>query len=91
MKTNKFIDSTNPEVKAIMTRFFDEVKKLYDDMDNLTIEEFTVREKAMWAIRSEATELGEIYLVSLWSFEDKVRRIYGDDYYINKNFLRMSQ
>ena len=90
MKINPFLESNDSQIKAIMTRFFDEVEKLYHDMDNLTLEEFKVRERAMWDIRAEATGLGEYYLVSLWSFEDKVRKIYGDDYYINKNFLRMS-
>ena len=90
MKINPFLESNDSQIKAIMTRFFDEVEKLYHDMDNLTLEEFKVRERAMWDIRAEATDLGVYYLVSLWSFEDKVRKIYGDDYYIKKNFLRMS-
>jgi len=69
----------NPEVRSLMEKFWESYDKLFIDMDNLTYEEFLVRQQEMWDWRGKAMDIeGDLFLISLWGMSEKAHKIYGD-------------
>ena len=42
---------------------------IFVDMDNISENEFNIREKEMWGFRNKASEYGEYFLISLYVHE----------------------
>ena len=72
----KYIE--NPEAKKLMEQFFDEVDKLYNDMDNLSYEEFKLRKEAMWDLKCKADDIdGTITIIDLFGLSEKAEKLYN--------------
>jgi hypothetical protein len=79
--TTKGVD--NPEVRYYMEKFWESYDKLFVDMDNLTEEEFIVRQNEMWSWRNKASEIeGDMFLISLWGMSRKSEELYGNDIHV---------
>lgn len=76
------VESTeNPEAKKYLTQFFDEVDRLFVDMEKLTLEEFKIRNRAMWDLRNKAMDCGDgrdFYIIDLFGFEEKAQKLFGN-------------
>jgi len=66
--------------KELFTKFFDETKNLYHDMDALSYREFKIREDKMWELRNEADRAeNSISMIDLFGMADKAERLYAND------------
>jgi len=73
-------DVVHPEVRKHMVKFWEAYEKLLVDMDNLTYQEFKIRQHEMWGHRNDASEInGDYFLISLWGLSKKARALYGDE------------
>ena len=66
------------EVRDLMIQFWGAYDKLFVDMDNISENEFNIREKEMWGFRNKASEYGEYFLISLYGMSEKAKKLYGD-------------
>ncbi len=69
-----------PIVRSLMLDFWFAYDKLFTDMDNLTENEFHIRQHEMWEFRNKASEHGDIFLISLWGLNEKAEKLYGKNY-----------
>ena len=65
------------EVRIVMIQFWEAYDKLFIDMDNLTEDEFHIRQHEMWEFRNKASEYGDYFLISLYSMSEKAEKLYG--------------
>ena len=65
------------EVRITMIQFWESYDKLFVDMDNLTEDEFNIRQHEMWEFRNKASDYGEYFLISLWGMSEKAEKLYG--------------
>ena len=65
------------EVRNTMIQFWESYDKLFVDMDNLTEDEFNIRQHEMWEFRNKASDYGEYFLISLWGMSEKAEKLYG--------------
>lgn len=66
------------EVRLLMLQFWAAYDKLWVDMDNLTQEEFHIRESEMWGFRNRVSDYdGDYFLISLWGMHNKAEVLYG--------------
>ena len=75
------IDTFEGESKEYIIKFWEAYDKLFEEMDNLTYEEYKVRNKEMWNLKSEAEALntkGSFFLLTLGGLENKASKLYGD-------------
>jgi len=80
-RDNLLTSITNEDVKTLMGQFMDAHDKLFEDMDNLSYEDYKIRNKAMWAIRNEASNIeGDFFLITPWGLEAKAEKLYGDKF-----------
>jgi hypothetical protein len=66
------------EVRNAMIQFWESYDKLIVDMDNLTEDEFNIRQHEMWEHRNRAMEYGDIFLISLYGMSEKAEKLYGN-------------
>lgn len=72
------LSSDNEDVRNLMIRFREAHDRLLVDMDNLTEEEYFIRQHEMWGYRNKASELsGDYFLISLWGMSNKADKLYG--------------
>jgi hypothetical protein len=65
------------EVRNTMIQFWESYDKLLVDMDNLTEDEFNIRQHEMWGFRNKAFDYGEYFIISLWWMSEKAEKLYG--------------
>ncbi len=70
----------NIEARNLMEKFWEAYDKLFIDMDNLTYEEFLVRQHEMWEWRNKASDIyGDYFLLTLGGLSNKAILLYGKD------------
>jgi len=65
------------EVREAMIQFWEAYDKLFIDMDNLTEDEYHIRQHEMWGFRNKASDYGDYFLISLWGMSEKAEKLYG--------------
>lgn len=65
------------EVRSTMIQFWESYDKLFVDMDNLTEDEFYIRQHEMWEFRNKAFDYGDYFFISLWGMSEKAEKLYG--------------
>lgn len=72
-------DVQNKEARALMEKFWEAHDKLFEDMDNLTKEQFEKRQHEMWEYRNKASDIEEnFFMISLWGLSEKANELYGN-------------
>lgn len=67
------------EVRILMMKFWDAHDALLIDMDNLTEDEYFIRQNEMWEYRNKASEIsGDYFLITLGGMSKKAERLYGE-------------
>lgn len=66
------------EVRILMLQFWEAYDKLFIDMDNLTENEYNIRQHEMWEFRNKASDYGDYFLISLWGMSEKAEKLYGN-------------
>ena len=65
------------EVREAMIQFWEAYDKLFIDMDNLTEDEYHIRQHEMWGFKNKACDYGDYFLISLWGMSEKAEKLYG--------------